>query len=580
MSFTRRDGLAWLLLAACAVFLMLFIQCGIPDEADAQDATTAVAAEKTTFPRSENAVAETVVTETAADASLADDGAAVLPSTAENVSPADDGASVLPSTAETNTVQSPGTAGTEPPSASPLLRFLFLFGGIATGLSGILLLRQKQPLLGPDGVFLLLSAVLSVLLIIPDLLWQQGYEIRAFDNAFWLPGNAIVRSVSLLPLLSFAGLVCLRELTGWVFAGCSLRWCAAARIAAGRKTQRGRLAALLGCAAVCLFACLYAGLSALLILDGFAAPLFPALCFAFSTVSLALTLLCLLQYGRDLAHFEAQLAAFLNGGAVTVREGAFAGAETRLAQIRTRHDEAVRTAVADERFKVDLITNVSHDLRTPLTSILGYAELLQREPLTPDGRAQLDGLSRKAGYMRELVESLFELTKVESGVIEARRDELDLIRLLEQTVGLFDDRLNETGLVIRRRYAADRAPIRSDGAMLHRVFANLIGNAVKYALPGTRIYLDVRPEMPDGTETRTAPAYYLVRVVNTASYEMDFTPAEVLQRFARGDKARATKGSGLGLAIAQTYTEAVGGQFSVTVDGDQFYAAVRLPGPV
>ena len=102
---------------------------------------------------------------------------------------------------------------------------------------------------------------------------------------------------------------------------------------------------------------------------------------------------------------------------------------------------------------------------------------------------------------------------------------------------------------------------------MHQVFANLLGNAIKYALQGTRIYLDV-------TESDDS---YRIRMTNTASYEMDFKPEEIMQRFARGDKARSTKGSGLGLAIAQTYTESVGGQFHVAVDGDQFSAVVTLP---
>lgn len=169
--------------------------------------------------------------------------------------------------------------------------------------------------------------------------------------------------------------------------------------------------------------------------------------------------------------------------------------------------------------------------------------------------------------MNDLVESLFELTKVSSGVIEAKKEQIDLIRLLEQTIGLFDDQLTQSGLLVRRSYSADSIQVLTDGARMHQVFANLLGNAIKYALTGTRIYLEVKE-----TENR-----FLVRMMNTASYEMDFKPEEILQRFARGDKARSTKGSGLGLAIAQTYTESVGGTFRVSVDGDQFSAIVELP---
>ena len=193
--------------------------------------------------------------------------------------------------------------------------------------------------------------------------------------------------------------------------------------------------------------------------------------------------------------------------------------------------------------------------------------LLQKETLSPEGEEQLRLLHQKAGYMSELVESLFELTKVSSGVIEAKKEKIDLIRLLEQTTGLFDDQLTNAGLSVRRSYVSDSIPVVTDGARMHQVFANLLGNAIKYALTGTRIYLEVK-------ETECS---CLIRMMNTASYEMDFKPDEIMQRFARGDKARSTKGSGLGLAIAQTYTESVGGKFHVAVDGDQFSAIVELP---
>ena len=278
-------------------------------------------------------------------------------------------------------------------------------------------------------------------------------------------------------------------------------------------------------------------------------------------------LLCLWKYGADLEHFQKQLSSFQRGLPITVGDGAFAQTEAQLLDVQAQHEEAVRTAVASERFKVELISNVSHDLRTPLTAILGYSELLQKEALSPEGQEQLRRLHQKAGYMSELVESLFELTKVSSGVIEAKKEKIDLIRLLEQTTGLFDDQLTNAGLSVRRSYVSDSIPIVTDGARMHQVFANLLGNAIKYALTGTRIYLEVK-------ETECS---YLIRMMNTASYEMDFKPDEIMQRFARGDKARSTKGSGLGLAIAQTYTESVGGKFHVAVDGDQFSAIVELP---
>ena len=143
---------------------------------------------------------------------------------------------------------------------------------------------------------------------------------------------------------------------------------------------------------------------------------------------------------------------------------------------------------------------------------------------------------------------------------------IDLIRLLEQTLGLLDDRIEEENLQVRRHYQAPSLELVTDGNRMHQVFVNLIENAIKYALPGSRIHLYV------SKQERT-----VVRLMNTASYEMDFTAQEIVERFARGDKARSSQGSGIGLAIAQTYTASVGGTFRVEIDGDQFSAIVELP---
>lgn len=243
-----------------------------------------------------------------------------------------------------------------------------------------------------------------------------------------------------------------------------------------------------------------------------------------------------------------------------------------LKEMRQQYQLAVERAVADERFKVELISNVSHDLRTPLTAIIGYGELLDKEDgISAEGQEYLAQLNRKAGYMSDLVESLFELTKVSSGVAACTMQEIDLIRLLEQTLGLFDDKLKAAGLTVRRHYCDRHIPIVTDGARMYQVFANLVGNAVKYSVFGSRIHLEVMQNEDQGV--------IRVRMVNVASYEMDFKTDEIVERFARGDKARSTQGSGIGLAIAQTYTESVGGKFHVEVDSEQFAAVVELPFP-
>lgn len=274
-----------------------------------------------------------------------------------------------------------------------------------------------------------------------------------------------------------------------------------------------------------------------------------------------------IRYVRAVAHMENQIGRLHQGLEPELTKDIYADTEWMLADLKHARDQAIDQAVVSERFKVDLITNVSHDLRTPLTSILGYGELLCGETLSKDGQAWLAQLNGKAGYMRDLVDELFELTKISSGAIKAKREDFDLIKLLEQTIGLLEDKLQAQELTVKRHYSAEHIEIQSDGAMLHQVFVNLVGNAIKYSPAHARIHIRVTESESDVT----------VRMSNVASYEMNFTPVEIVQRFARGDKARSTKGSGLGLAIAQTYTDAVGGTFHIEIDDEQFVAVVEIP---
>lgn len=421
------------------------------------------------------------------------------------------------------------------------LGFLLCFVSAASAGIAVIGFWQTAPILGPDGVSMLAAiecTAYDTLQNVEYILWTSTFlTLTTYANI----------------LMGFTVLFALRELWGWIRAKFSLSWCLAYRIAKRSPKPQLSLLVFVGWIGIGYHLIWFGRRNEISFWSLIAATVF---CF-----------LCLWNYGADLEHFKQQLNSFQRGLPITVGDGAFAQTEAQLLDVQTRHEEAVRTAVTSERFKVELISNVSHDLRTPLTAILGYSELLQKEALSPEGQEQLSRLHQKAGYMNDLVESLFELTKVSSGVIEAKKEEIDLIRLLEQTTGLFDDQLTQAGLSVRRSYASDSIPVVTDGARMHQVFANLLGNAIKYALTGTRIYLEVR-------ETERS---YFIRMMNTASYEMDFKPDEIMQRFVRGDKARSTKGSGLGLAIAQTYTESVGGKFHVAVDGDQFSAIVELP---
>ncbi len=531
MSLMRRNIIATLLLFIASVCLILVYQGPtILDSPLTSESTFSESIVETTFPETENeTIAESF------DIKPSNPGNYVTHTTPPPTEPG-----VVDSVPHTELYTEESSS--DHPTPYQILFTVIGIVGLICFFSGTFLLWQKNPIFGPDGV-----GVFSFLLyFLFHILWEMDSPLLS------LAGGMI-----LAIFLSFFGLLFVRELWGWLRCRTSLSWCLIQRLVNRTKQSPFSLTLYVGWIAGSMVLCV--------LMPYMVKPiLFPVLCLVFSAV---LGFACLLQYGSDLNHFKKQLDHFQNGETITVKNGPFEQTEAQLLEVQSQHEEAIRQAVTSERFKVELISNVSHDLRTPLTSILGYSELLQKEALSPEAKKQVERLHLKAGYMNDLVESLFELTKVSSGVLETNLTEIDLIRLLEQTIGLFDDQLTSHQLVLRRHYEKESLPVVTDGARMHQVFANLLGNAIKYALPGTRLFVEV-------TESEN---HYRVRMINTASYEMDFKPEEILQRFARGDKARSTKGSGLGLAIAQTYTESVGGTFQIQIDGDQFNAIVTLP---
>ena len=227
-------------------------------------------------------------------------------------------------------------------------------------------------------------------------------------------------------------------------------------------------------------------------------------------------------------------------------------------------NESLQEQMKSERMKVDLITNVSHDLKTPLTSIISYVDLLSKEELPESARDYVNILADKSDRLKKIVSDLFDLAKSTSGNLPLDMENLDLKKLVQQTLGDMEDEIERSDISIRTNLPEMPVYIYSDGNKLYRVFQNIIGNALKYSLAGTRVFIDMTIENYS----------VIVTIKNTSSYEMNFTAEEVLQRFNRGDKSRTTEGSGLGLSIAESYTWACGGHFAIEVDGDQF--KVRL----
>ncbi len=223
-------------------------------------------------------------------------------------------------------------------------------------------------------------------------------------------------------------------------------------------------------------------------------------------------------------------------------------------------NESINEQMKSERMKVQLVTNVSHDLKTPLTSIISYTDLLSKEELPPAAADYVAILKEKSEKLSHIVSDLFDLAKSQTGNLPLSIETLDIKKLVEQTLADMSDRINTSTLQFKPSLPEHPVMISGDGKKLYRALQNLIDNALKYSFEGTRVYITLTAS--DGQAILT--------IKNTAVSEMNFTPSEVLSRFYRGDSSRSTEGSGLGLSIAESFVGACGGIFKVDVDGDLF----------
>ncbi|MBR7132626.1 MAG: sensor histidine kinase [Clostridia bacterium] len=228
---------------------------------------------------------------------------------------------------------------------------------------------------------------------------------------------------------------------------------------------------------------------------------------------------------------------------------------------------AVDEKMRSERFKTELITNVSHDIKTPLTSIINYVDLIKKEnPENEAVRQYVEVLDRQSGRLKKLVEDLVEASKASTGNLSVNLTVCDVSVLLGQALGEFEEKLLVAGVKPVLRIPEKSICIMADGRHLWRVFDNLLSNVCKYALPGTRAYLDV--EDKDGRVNITFR--------NISRYELNVSSDELMERFVRGDASRNTEGSGLGLSIAKSLVELQGGVMEICVDGDLFKATVSF----
>ncbi|WDF04960.1 sensor histidine kinase [Shouchella hunanensis] len=239
-----------------------------------------------------------------------------------------------------------------------------------------------------------------------------------------------------------------------------------------------------------------------------------------------------------------------------------------LNQLKEGLQHSQQKQLKSERLKTELITNVSHDLRTPLTSVITYTELLKNDNLSHEERASyIDIIDRKSQRLKLLIEDLFEASKMASGNVELKTETVDLNQLLKQALAESNQAIEASSLHFRVKEESEPLYAKVDGQKLWRVFDNLLTNILRYALPETRVYIHARKE-----ENRIKISFK-----NVTNYELGDNVDELFERFKRGDSSRHTEGSGLGLAIAKSIAQLHGGDVQLEVDGDLFKATVLLP---
>ena len=228
---------------------------------------------------------------------------------------------------------------------------------------------------------------------------------------------------------------------------------------------------------------------------------------------------------------------------------------------------AVEESLKSERLKTELITNVSHDIKTPLTSIINYVDLLKKEDIQDEkAKEYIEILDNKSQRLKKLIEDLVEASKASSGNIKINKEVLNVKELLNQVTGEFEDKFNKRGLKIISKFPEEEIYIKADNRYLYRVLENIYSNVAKYAEENTRVYVDCIIEDDD-------VAIYLK---NISKDELNISTDELMQRFVRGDKSRNTEGSGLGLSIANSLTELQGGKFNIYLDGDLFKVGIKF----
>jgi signal transduction histidine kinase len=248
-------------------------------------------------------------------------------------------------------------------------------------------------------------------------------------------------------------------------------------------------------------------------------------------------------------------------------KGEFARLAANINSITDGLNKAVDSELKSERLKTELITNVSHDIRTPLTSIITYVDLLKKEKLPLKAEEYVEVLDQKSKRLKILTDDLFEAAKASSGSIPVQLERIDIISLITQGLGEVSDKIEDYDLAFKFNYPKEKVYVAADGKLLWRSIENVLSNIFKYALKGSRVYIDVEDL---GSEV-------LLTFKNISAYELNISADELMERFKRGDESRTSQGSGLGLSIAESLIDIQKGKFTIQVDGDLFKSMITLP---
>ena len=246
--------------------------------------------------------------------------------------------------------------------------------------------------------------------------------------------------------------------------------------------------------------------------------------------------------------------------------------------IASGFSNAIQESLKSERLKTELITNVSHDIKTPLTSIINYVDLLKKENIQNEkAKEYIKILDQKSQRLKKLTEDLVEASKVSSGNVKLNIESINIKELFNQTIGEFKDRFEAKDLKIEVQMPSEDIKIKADSRYLYRIIENLFSNITKYALDSSRVYIDVVENNKKKDKDSGNNKYVNISIKNISKDKLNISSDELMQRFVRGDKSRYTEGSGLGLSIAKSLTEIQGGKFEIIIDGDLFKVEIDWP---